>query len=62
MDAGPCKSVVDAGAATDHLAAASGLFAAFRPATLTAYSRMFADFLSFLIMVGLWLSQVHHGN
>ena len=30
----------------------------FRPATLTAYSRMFRDFLAFLLSVGLHFSQV----
>ena len=30
----------------------------FRPATLTAYSRMFRDFLAFLLSAGLHFSQV----
>ena len=32
--------------------------AEFRPATLAAHTRMFYDFLAFLILAGLWMPQV----
>ena len=38
--------------------ACARLHTAFRPATYTAYTRMFSDFIAFLVVAGLCLSQV----
>ena len=52
--------VVEPGAATAALveSASRRLSAGFRPATLSAYTRMFYAFLAFLITAGPWLPQV----
>ena len=38
--------------------ACARLHTAFRPATYTAYTRMFSDFIAFLVVAGLCLTQV----
>ena len=52
--------VVDPGATKDLLrqAASKCLWTAFRPSTPVAYNHMFADFLIFLVLMGLSLHQV----
>ena len=53
-------SVSEPGAVTASLAteASARLFKGYRPATMTAYSRYFRDFLAFLVVAGLSLPHV----